>query len=64
MIKPGMRYVKCEMESFSVEKCIFLGENTIFVGTIPCCNNFHHVICVVIDKFFLNCQLVSVICLY
>ena len=44
VIKPGMRYVKCEMKSFSVEKRIFLGENTIFVGTIRCCYDFHQVV--------------------
>ena len=34
----------CEMEYFSVEKCIFLGENTIFVGTKRCCHDFHQVV--------------------
>ena len=28
-------------ESFSLEKCIFLDENAIFMDTIQCCYDFH-----------------------
>ena len=34
----------CEMESFSVEKCVFIDENTISMSTIRCCYDFHQIV--------------------